>query len=390
MVQAEQSNTSVIYGDRFILKLIRRLAPGVNPDLEISRFLTEKRFPHGPVIAGAMEYTRPREEPVTLAILQGFVPNQGDAWRFTQESLSRFLETLLARKAQLASPTRPKGRRLDPSEAPPDALVEMIGPYLADARRLGQRTAELHLCLASATDHPSFAPEPFTKLYQRSLYQSMRSLTTQVFSLLRRRLETLPEPSHSLAGRILGLEPSLIERFRTITTLKTTALRIRCHGDYHLGQVLHTGNDFVIIDFEGEPARPISERRIKRSPLRDVAGMLRSFHYAAYSALFNQQEHGVIADGDMAFLEAWAEAWRQWVGGIFLDSYLSKAREGRFLPERDEEMEVLLDGYLLEKAIYELGYELNHRPELVRVPLQGILDLIGELEYGSTGVLECW
>jgi maltose alpha-D-glucosyltransferase/alpha-amylase len=381
VVQAEQSNTSVIYGDRFILKLIRRLAPGVNPDLEISRFLTEKRFPHAPVIAGALEYARPREEPVTLAILQGFVPNQGDAWRFTQDSLCRFLETLLARKDQLPAPKRAKGRLLDMSaQPPPDALGEMIGPYLAEVRLLGQRTAELHLCLASSTDRPAFAPEPFTKLYQRSLYQSMRSLTTQVFSLLRRRLRDLPEPGLGLAKRILGSEKSLVERFRSLTTLKTTALRIRCHGVYHLGQVLHTGNDFVIIDFEGEPARPISERRIKRSPLRDVAGMLRSFHYAAYSALFNQQACGMIVDGDMDFLEAWMEAWHLRAGGWFLESYLSKAREGRYLPERKEEIEVLLDAYMLEKAIYELGYELNNRPQWVRIPLQGILDLVGETE----------
>jgi maltose alpha-D-glucosyltransferase/alpha-amylase len=379
LVKAEQSNTSVIYGDRFILKLIRRFAPGINPDLEISRFLTEKRFPHAPVLAGAMEYTRPREEPLTLAILEGFVPNQGDAWRFTQDSLCRFLETLLARKAQLATPIKPKDRFPDPSvQAPPDALSEMIGTYFADARLLGQRTAELHLCLASSADRPQFAPEPFTKLYQRSLYQSMRALATQVFSFLRRRLQNLSEPSLDMARRILDSEASVMERFRTITTFKTTAQRIRCHGDYHLGQVLHTGNDFVIIDFEGEPARPISERRIKRSPLRDVAGMLRSFHYAAYSAFFNQHACGVIVERDMASLEAWIEAWHQWAGGFFLDAYLSKSREGHYLPESQEEIEVLLEAYLLEKAIYELGYELNNRPEWVRIPLQGILDLISE------------
>jgi len=381
LVKAEQSNTSVIYSDRFILKLIRRLAPGVNPDLEISRLLTEKRFPHAPVVAGAMEVIRPKEEPVTLAILQEFVPNQGDAWRFTQDSLCRFLETLLARKGQLAAPIKPKGRLIDSSEqAPPDALAEMVGHYLADARLLGQRTAELHLCLASATDRPLFAPEPFTKLYQRSLYQSMRSLTTQVFTLLRRRVQTLPEPFLEPANRVLDLETALVARFHSITTFKTTALRIRCHGDYHLGQVLHSGNDFVIIDFEGEPARPISERRIKRSPLRDVAGMLRSFHYAAYSALFNQQACGIIAEGDMAWLEAWIEAWHLWVGALFLESYLFKAREGEFLPARTEELHGLLDAYLLEKAIYELGYELNNRPEWVRIPLKGILDLMGRTE----------
>jgi len=150
-------------------------------------------------------------------------------------------------------------------------------------------------------------------------------------------------------------------------------MRIRCHGDYHLGQVLYTGKDFVIIDFEGEPARPISERRIKRSPLRDVAGMLRSFHYAAYARLFAQQEAGLIRSEDFSYLESWVEFWHTWVSVLFLKAYLEVAAQGGFLPRTNEELQVLIDIYLLEKAIYELGYELNNRPEWIRIPVRGIL-----------------
>jgi len=174
------------------------------------------------------------------------------------------------------------------------------------------------------------------------------------------------------AQNILDHEGDIINRFRSVMEQGITAMRIRCHGDYHLGQVLWTGKDFIIIDFEGEPARPISERRIKRSPLRDVAGMLRSFHYAAYANLFAQQEGGLIRSEDFSYLESWVEFWHSWVSIFFLKAYLDAASRGNFLPETRRELKVLLDTYLLEKAIYEVGYELNSRPHWVKIPLQGI------------------
>ena len=377
ILRAEQSNTSVIYGHRFILKLFRRLHPGVNPDLEIGRFLTERGFANIPPIAGSIEYQRGREEPMTLAVLQALVSNQGDAWEYTLDVLGHFFEHRLARPAEIPNALQTREPLLElVDQDPPEDLFEVIGPYGESARLLGQRTAELHVMLASAPDEPDFAPEPFSKLYQRALYQSMRSLTGQVFRLLHQRLKHLPDVVRPEAQMVLESQGEILNRFQSIMERKISAMRIRCHGDYHLGQVLYTGRDFVIIDFEGEPARPVSERRIKRSPLRDVAGMLRSFHYAAYMALFRQEESGIIRAEDRLFLESWAELWSDWVSVFFLKEYLEVAAEGNFLPRRREELTVLLDIYLLEKAIYEIGYELNNRPDWVSIPLRGIQQVL--------------
>jgi maltose alpha-D-glucosyltransferase/alpha-amylase len=377
ILKAEQSNTSIVFGDRFILKLFRRIEAGVNPDLEIGRFLTDKKFRHIPPLAGAVEYRREREEPMTLAILQQFVPNEGDAWKHTLDRLTHFFQQAVAERGKMESLSLPSSPLLDLAEADsPPAVAEIIGPYLESARLLGQRTGEMHLALGSDPDRPGFAPEPFSKLYQRSVYQSMRNLTGQVFQLLRQRLRTLPEGTRPGVQEVLDQEARILDRFRSITDLKITAMRIRCHGDYHLGQVLHTGKDFIIIDFEGEPARPLSERRIKRSPLRDVAGMLRSFNYAVYSALFSQRDSGLIRPEDLAFLETSAQFWRLWVSAAFLKAYLGEASKGNFIPKAKRELQALLDIYLLEKAVYELGYELNNRPEWIMIPIQGIRDLV--------------
>jgi maltose alpha-D-glucosyltransferase/alpha-amylase len=377
VLKAEQSNTSILFGDRFILKLFRRIHPGVNPDLEIGRFLTERRFGHIPAVAGAIEYRREREEPVTLAILQQFVPNEGDAWKYTLDRLTHFFQQTVAERPKMENLPLPSSPLLDLVEQEfPLAVSDIIGPYLESARLLGQRTGELHLALASSRGRPEFDPEPFSKLYQRSLYQSMRNLTGQVFQLLRQRLPALPEEPRLEVQKVLGQEAKILERFRSVIDQKLTAMRIRCHGDYHLGQVLYTGKDFVIIDFEGEPARPLSERRIKRSPLRDVAGMLRSFNYAVYSAFFSQRDSGLIRHEDNVFLEAAAQFWRLWVSVAFLKAYLEVAAGGNFIPRSKKEIQTLLDIYLLEKAVYELGYEINNRPQWILIPLQGIQQML--------------
>jgi len=381
LLRKEQSNTSVTYGEQIILKLFRRLAFGINPDLEIGRYLTNKGFAHTPPVAGGVEYRRGKNEPMTLAILQGFVQNQGDAWAYTLDLLDRYFDHIMTQQVQSSSFSFPQGHLLDlMDEDLPAQLREIIANYVDTASLLGQRTAELHVALGSAADHPDFAPEPFSKLYQRALYQSMRSLTGQVFQLLRRNLDAIPETLKSPAEGLLARERQIIEYFRSLLKEKITAMRIRCHGDYHLGQVLFTGKDFVIMDFEGEPARPIGERRIKRSPLRDVAGMLRSFHYAAFVTLFSLADRGLVRAEDLPQMEFWADFWHQWVCVIFLKSYLETAQQGNYLPRTRDELQVLLDALLLEKAIYELGYELNNRPEWVKIPLQGIQRLLGAEE----------
>jgi maltose alpha-D-glucosyltransferase/alpha-amylase len=202
----------------------------------------------------------------------------------------------------------------------------------------------------------------------------MRNLSGRVLQTLAARIDTLPADVQADARELVGLEAELLGRFRRIIARKMRGLRIRCHGDYHLGQVLFTGNDFVITDFEGEPIRPLSERRMKRSPLRDVAGMLRSFHYAAYSA--PRQEPGAIAVRGAADQEGWVRAWYARVSATFLRAYLHATADAPFLPTDDDELGLLLDAYVLEKAVYELGYELNNRPDWAIIPVRGVLEML--------------
>jgi maltose alpha-D-glucosyltransferase/alpha-amylase len=384
--RAEQSNTSIFFGERLILKLLRRVDEGVNPDLEMSRYLTERtRFANTPPLAGSLEYVKGRSTPSTLAVLHGFVPNQGDLWQHGLDAVGRYFEMVLARR-----------RRADPSllwtprfaEAPhvelPLLAQKTVGSYLAVAQLLGQRTAEMHVALAAEKEDREFVPEPFSVLYQRSLYESIRSRAVQTFQLLRKRLDHLPLPIRPMAETVSGLKNEFDRRTRQITGRPIAALRTRCHNDYHLGQVLHTGDDLIIIDFEGEPARSIGERRLKRNPLRDVASMLRSFHYVAVTGLYR----GNVRARDIRFLEPWVEFWSGWVSIQFLRSYLEHAGPGGFLPESGDDLALLLDVFLLEKAAYELEYELNNRPDWLRVPLSGMLRLLApparESQTGET------
>jgi maltose alpha-D-glucosyltransferase/alpha-amylase len=373
--EGEQTNTSIVYGDRLLLKLFRRLEEGDNPDLEIGRFLTEKAsFSNMPPVAGWLEYRKGRAagRPMALGILQRFVPNEGDAWQYTLDSLGNYLERALAQPPDEREPPLPRrAALLDLSGADPPRLAQdTIGHYLESARLLGQRTAELHRALGSAPDDPHFAPEAITPHHQRAMYQSMRALAGQVYRLIGGHTTQIPQ-----LVQVADLQEAVLARFRRLLEGTIEAKRIRCHGDYHLGQVLYTGRDFLIIDFEGEPARPLSERRIKRTPLRDVTGMIRSFHYAAYAALLAQMK-GPAGPSNSAYLQPWALFWYLWVSATFLRSYLAEAGPAGLLPKDRRQLEIMMDALLLEKALYELRYEINHRPDWVRIPIEGILQLL--------------
>ncbi len=375
-VRSEQSNTSVVFGSKLILKLFRRVEAGINPDLEITRYLTSRGFPHSPPLAGSLEYRSGRDSEATLGMLQAFIPNEGDAWRYTLGALAHYYERVLAHPELLQSPPEAPALFDVIDEEPGTLALELVGTYLESARLLGERTAELHLALAAETDDPEFQPEPFTAMSQRSLYQSLRTLANRSFATLRRQLRRLPEDARKDASRVLEARDKVMSVYGALLTDRITATRIRCHGDYHLGQVLHTGRDFVIIDFEGEPARPLGERRLKRTPLRDVAGMLRSFHYAVHTALASLVERGLVRPDDRPTLEPWARFWYLWVGGTFLRAYRDVAARGDILPRTTGGLHNLLDAFLLDKALYELGYELDNRPDWVRIPLLGILELL--------------
>jgi maltose alpha-D-glucosyltransferase/alpha-amylase len=370
VLRGEQSNTSVNLGDRLLFKLFRKAEPGLNPDLELGRYLTDRTdFRRVPLLAGGLELRTRNAEPITLGVLHQFVPSEGDAWTFTLNALSRFFERALVSstqptEAELAPVSVLDLARLDP----PAVLEEAAGGYMTQARLLGRRTGELHLALAADRDNPAFTPEPFTGLYRRSIYQSLRSSARTTFDLLRRRISTLPESLRDEARAVVELEDTLLRQARAIMDRKIPMLRLRVHGDYPLGQVLFTGKDFVIVDLEGEPSRSLSERRYKRSPLRDVAGMIRSFEYAAAFAV----RHGPMRTEDVPALRPWARLWTRWAAASFLRGYFDAAGDAAYLPKGQDALAAMLDFYLLDKAIYELRYELNNRPEWVGIPLEGI------------------
>lgn len=372
LLKREQSNTSIRYGDRLIMKFFRRLEEGANPDVEIGAFLTERTsFAQVPALGGSFEYAGDGE-PVSVAIVQAFVPNQGDAWSYTLEVLASYFEGIFDDGFELEVPRKPL---LDLArEAVPARALGVLGGYLDSARLLGRRTAELHLALASNTEDPNFAPEPLSMSWQRIIGDAMSEQSERAFILVRDRLEGLPVPAREQAENALRLQRWIEKRLSRFVGRPIDVARIRIHGDYHLGQVLHASRDFVIIDFEGEPARPLSERRTKRLALLDVAGMLRSFHYAAETARISASStRGLSSQA----LRPAARYWQRYVSAAFLQSYFSTAGRAPFLPEGREDLEILLDACLLQKVTYELEYEFNHRPDWVSIPLDGILDVAG-------------
>ena len=364
VVSGEQSNSSILFDNKFFLKLYRKIEDGLNPDVEINRFLTEQtRFQNVPAFVGAIEYRRAKAEPTVVCLLQRAAANEGDVWTRSVDAVGRYYERVLARKADLQNENAPPGVLLD----------ELIGGvYPEKVKLFGQRTGELHLALASCPDDPAFRPEPFNAMAQRSVYQTMRTTLRRTFTLLGKKLPDLSRAFRDEAKEVLAAEQEILAREKRLLDRRANAAKIRIHGDYHLGQLLYTGKDFVILDFEGEPARALSERKLKRSALRDVAGMMRSFQYAAYSALWQP----AMRKEDVPFLERWADLWYRQMSSVFLQSYLNTTTGAIFIPKTSEDLQIMLEAYLLDKAVYEIGYELNHRPTWVVIPIRGIKDIL--------------
>jgi maltose alpha-D-glucosyltransferase/alpha-amylase len=380
-MSAEQSNTSIVYGDRLILKLFRRIQPGINPDFEIGRHLTEKvRFDRVPAVMGAVHYERPAEAPSTLGMMQRFVESQTDGWEHATDELGRFYDQI----AGVSPPrlTEPAAyNELAQAEAP-KRVQDAMGPYLGTAERLGQRSAEMHLALSSDAQDPAFSPEPFSRDDLKAVSADAVTLASKALQGLERLIakaggtvKDLPPDVAEHAAAVVGAGARLLDRVRSGPALEFVVSKIRIHGDFHLGQVLWAEGDFYILDFEGEPARPLEQRRAKQSPLKDVAGMLRSFSYAAYAGLF---AHASARPADLSRLEPWARIWQTWATAAFLRGYLQRAEGALFLPGEPSQRDGLLRYFMLEKALYELNYELNNRPDWVRIPLRGIVDLLAE------------
>ncbi len=364
VLSAEQSNSSMVFDGKYFLKLYRKLEDGINPDVEITRFLSERQnFTHVPSFAGTLEYRRDRTEPTVVCLLQSAVQNERDAWVLTLGAVGRYYERVLERKGDLQGQSTNAGAMFD----------ELVGGvYPEQAMLLGQRTGELHLALAGDRENASFAPEPFNAMAQRSVYQNMRASLRRALALLQKKLPELPEAFRAEAAEVLAAEQQIHAEEQRLLEQRSGAEKVRIHGDFHLGQALYTGKDFVFLDFEGEPARPLSERKLKRSALRDVAGMMRSFQYAAYSALWQTSVRGE----DMPFLERWADLWYRQMSSLFLQSYLKATRGASFIPQMEGDLHISLQAYLLDKAIYEIGYELNNRPAWVIIPVRGIKHIL--------------
>jgi len=376
VLKADQSNTSIVYEDTLFLKLYRRVEEGINPDAELSRHLTEETgFANMAAYAGSIEWQRERGAPMTLALLQQFMPSQGDAWSYTLDSIDRSFGNALAMKSKLEKlPESPRTVAPIAPETISTEIRDFIGSVYAEMiTLLGRRTGELHLALMSLSQSPDVTPEPFSLLYQKSLHQSIRGLVLKVFGELERNLKSLPPATADAVRNVLAARKTILTRLGRLVEKKIDTVKIRTHGDYHLGQVLYTGKDFVIIDFEGEPARSMTERRLKQSALRDVAGMIRSFHYAAHGNLILR---AAKLGADVEYLRHWADLWYYCVSGMFLHAYLKTVADSRVVPRDVTECNTLFEIFLLEKAIYELGYELNNRPDWLMIPVRGIQALI--------------
>ena len=377
LLKEGKGSASVIYGERWILKLFRSLEEGPNLDLEIGTFLTEKTsFASTPPVVGSIEYDSSRGARMILGILHGYVRNEGDAWQHAIDALGRYFERTLTGQVS-ESPeamTFPEEPILNLTEAElPSLAFETLGTFHPVVQLLAQRIAELHLALASEREDPEFAPEPFTPHYQRSLYQSLRNLTGNTLDAVAAALKDLSGPAAEAAQEVIGLREDILRRFSWIRDQKVTGLRIRCHGNLHLEKMLRAGNELSVVDFSGEPTRSTIERRLKRSPLRDVAAMLRSFHLASHTALHGG---GLTRPQDMSVLQPRARMWNFWVSTLFLKSYFDTCRGAPFLPVSQVEIRRLTYLLYLEKVLFELGYTVARNPDQLLTPLQGLLRVL--------------
>lgn len=410
----EQSNTSLVFDDRFILKIFRRQLTGPNPDLEIGTLLTQRGFAEAPKVVGHLEHrTADRAPPTAVGILHEFLPNEGTAFEEAVCASGRFIDRMSGRSAQRIALPRDEeavsqSGRLGPmpraageplSQVLPDALggvgflalshqrapasvISAMGGYLDCAQHLGEVTAKLHQALGSERGDPSFAPVPFGPTAARALYQGLQGRVLATMQRMRAQVDQqgarFPE-IRAEVERLLSVQPRLLGLLARLRTMTLTGSRIRIHGDFHLGQVLRSGQQLAIVDFEGEPSRSLSERRLKRSALRDVAGMIRSFHYAAYAPLLSLQNVELRSTDDEAQRGALAMAqlFARWSSAAFLRGYLDRARGEPFLPASEEEGEVLLTALVIGKGLYEIDYELNHRPRWLPLALQGFLGMLG-------------
>lgn len=378
VLKVDQSNTSVIFEDRFFFKIYRNLFREKNPDVEITRFLTENAgFEYSPRYAGSLTWKREGFPDVSLGLMQEKVENDGDAWGYFHARVKNFFEKVQhlrhdikeIKKVELYKPL--SIRDIEPE------MLDLIGyETLKGVEKLAQRTAEMHVSISSDRSNYTFLPITFNEDYSVWLKNKLILQLERRTDLVEKNIDSLEGLGLEYAKNFLEREEEIMNIIQTFDESKLIGKRIRIHGDYHLGQVLRTGEDFVILDFEGEPESTIRDRKVKQSPLKDVAGLIRSFHYAVYSNIFEIKENSQVSFPDL--VEAGSLYYRS-VVAVFLNTYLNTAKENSLAIGYDKEAKYLLCYHLLEKAIYELGYEMNSRPAWALIPLKGILNLLDSI-----------
>lgn len=373
----EQSNTSIIINDKNVIKFFRRIYADKNPDYEMSRFLSErKEYKNTPAYLGSISIIDSDNDNITIALMQELVANEGDAWEFMLGELDKVFANLKHKHIQIGKlPKIALFQRTQIRDVPPE-IIDWAGLNIfLKLQTLARRTAEMHIALGSEFEDTSFTPTHFNGDYEvwlknRLLYQ------------FQNRLNIVENNLHRLDGRALELANVFLERkneirkkFVNFDWTKLKGERIRVHGDYHLGQVLVQGDDFYLLDFEGEPESTIRDRKVKQPPLKDVAGMFRSFHYSIYATIFSNGEKYPYSQDDL--FKAGEILYRYFIG-VFLETYISLIQKQNLNIGYNQERIFILKYCMLEKAVYELGYEMNSRPLWAVIPLEGIMNIINE------------
>ncbi len=371
----EQSNTSIVYNEKYVLKFFRRIYADRNPDYEMSRFLSEKKeFKNTPAYLGSIQIKDHENVNITIGLMQEMVSNDGDAWDYMLKELHTVFSNLEVKNIDIKRlPKTEDFERLDIKDIPPQ-IIDWAGLNIfMKIQKLAKRTAEMHIALGSEFEDTAFTPTRFNGDYtvwlkNRLLYQFQNRL-----SAVENNLHKLDGLALELAEAFLEKKNEIRKRFVNFDWTKLKSERLRVHGDYHLGQILVKEDDFYILDFEGEPESTIRDRKVKQPPLKDVAGLFRSFHYAIYATIFNNLK--VYTQSKEELFEA-AEVLYQYFVGLFLGTYVIEIQNANINIGYQQERVFLLKYSLLEKAVYELGYELNSRPRWAVIPLKGISNII--------------
>jgi maltose alpha-D-glucosyltransferase / alpha-amylase len=380
-----QVNTSIKFGDRFVFKLLRHVEPGPHSGAEMSHHLNgggEDALPFVVPYAGDLVYHKEAAERITLGVLHGFVPNQGDAWKVTTEFLRQYLRD----SANLSTPEIPPSQQIfslahilsEKQEEVPPALAN----YLGLVRKMARRIAEMHLVLARPSTDPAFSPEPFNDFYRQSLWHGYIGLTGRRMEFIRQHLSEMVPDVRVLASKVLEHEAAIVARFKAIFEQRIESMRTRFHGRLHLGHILVTADDVVIFDFEGDPSQHLSERRIKRNPLRDVSSMLASFGYVTQWAIRGLRRQDEEA-GER--LRNAGRAWFSLVTAALIREYWSVAGRAPFMPRSQAHQEILLTTYLLERAMLDIREDIQSQPDFSGMPFRLILHLLDPEEERNVG-----